>query len=119
MTMTAVLSLAETDQPTLVFWVAAALIALGPAIHSWIKVYQFMRGQTTDMSLYVTKVQLAEVKAERDLQMKETFGRLEEKTDNIMQELTSIHRALGHAEGVLDAQPSIAPTVKPAGRRHR
>lgn len=113
------LALDITDQPMLVFWVIAALIALGPALHSWIKVYQFARGQSTDMSLYVTKVELAAQKAERDVQIKATIDRLEEKTDSIMDELTSIHRALGHVEGVQDSMPSMTPPVKPARRRRR
>lgn len=114
------LALDITDQPMLVFWVIAALIALGPALHSWIKVYQFARGHSTDMSLYVTKVELAAQKAERDVQIKATIDRLEEKTDSIMDELTSIHRALGHVEGMQDASlPSMAPPVKPTRRRRR
>jgi hypothetical protein len=121
----------------LVFWVIAAGIALGPALHSWIKVYEFARGKKEDPSKYVTHDQLNAIRGERDKQVAETVSAIrsdmisfksevkddldafEKTARELLQELASLHRSLGHAEGLLDAQPSMAPTVKPSGRRRR
>jgi hypothetical protein len=100
------LSLSETDQPTLVWWIILGLIALGPALHSWIKVIEFFKGKKFDPAAFVTHAQLAAVKSERDAQIASTiaeirqdFDKLEKFLTDIARDLPAIHRALGRLEG--------------------
>ena len=113
------LSLSETDQPTLVWWIILGLIALGPALHSWIKVYDWMKGKGIDTSQFVTKTELAAVRAERDAQIASTiaeirqdFDKLEKFLTDIARDLPAIHRALGPLEGH-DEADLRAPGRKP------
>lgn len=105
------LALSDLDQPTLIWWIILALIALGPAIHSWIKVIEFVKGKKFDPSSYVTHAQLAAVKNERDTQIANTiaeirsdFDKLEKFLTDIARDLPAIHRALGRLEGHDDAE---------------
>ena len=119
-------ALSETDQPTLVFWVIAALIALGPAIHSWIKVIQYFLGKKEDLSQFVTRTELATVKAARDKQISETLSAIrqdmsefkrelkddiqsfETKATELQKEMMSLHRSLGRVEGHDDSEMKSA-----------
>jgi hypothetical protein len=105
------LALDETDQPMLVWWIIGGLIALGPALHSWIKVLEWFKGKGIDPSQFVTQDQLAAVKAERDAQITATikeirddFNKLEKTLADIARDLPAIHRALGRLEGHDHAQ---------------
>lgn len=107
----------------LVWWIILGLIALGPALHSWIKVIEFFKGKSFDPSRFVTQEQLSAVKAERDLQIAATIGeirndltRLEETLTSLNRDLPAIHRALGRLEGHDDAE---ANNAAPARRRPR
>lgn len=113
------LALSETDQPTLVWWIILGLIALGPALHSWIKVYDWMKGKSIDTSKFVTHEQLAAVKSERDAQIASTiaeiradFAKLETTLKDVARDLPAIHRALGRLEGH-DEADLRAPGRKP------
>lgn len=104
------LALADTDQPLLVWWIILAAIALGPALHSWIKVIEFVKGKRFDAAQFVTHAQLAAVKSERDAQIAATiaeirqdFDKLEKFLTDIARDLPAIHRALGRLEGHDDA----------------
>lgn len=117
-----ILALEVSDQPMLVFWVIAALIALGPALHSWIKVYEFARGKKEDHSKYVTHDQLAAIRGERDKQVAETVNAIradmtafktEVKDDldafdrtakELLNEMMNLHRSLGRVEGHDEAE---------------
>lgn len=101
-----ILALSETDQPMLVWWIILGLIALGPALHSWIKVVEFFKGKKFDVANYVTHAQLAAVKTERDEQIKASISgikkdldKLSETLADIARDLPAIHRALGRLEG--------------------
>ena len=105
------LALSDSDQPTLIWWIILAIIAMGPALHSWIKVYEFAKGRTADLSQFVTRSELAAVKAERDTQIADTikdiksdFDKLEKFMTDIARDLPAIHRALGRLEGHDDAE---------------
>lgn len=115
------LALSETDQPMLVWWIILGLIALGPALHSWIKVIEFAKGKKFDPTNYVTKEQLDKVKGERDQQIAATISeirddlnRLEKVLTELSRDLPAIHRALGRLEGHDDAEANNA-----ARRRNR
>lgn len=117
-----ILALDVSDQPMLVFWCIAAFIALGPALHSWIKVYEFARGKKEDHTKYVTHEQLAAIRGERDKQMTETVSAIradmtafkdEVKDDlaafettakQLLSEMMSLHRSLGRVEGHDEAE---------------
>lgn len=116
------LALEVSDQPMLVFWVIAAMIALGPALHSWIKVYEFARGKKEDHSKYVTHDQLNLIRGERDRQVAETVNAIrsdmtafktEVKDDldafdktakELLNEMMNLHRSLGRVEGHDEAE---------------
>lgn len=111
-----IFALSESDQPTLVWWLILGAIALGPALHSWIKVIEFFKGKKFDPASYVTQAQLAAMKSERDTQIASTFGeikgdldRLEQTLNAINRDLPAIHRALGRLEGHDDADLRRGP----------
>lgn len=104
-------ALTDQDSPTLLYLIAVAIIAAGPALHSWIQVFQYFRGQREDMSQFVTRSELAAIRAERDAQIKETVSdikadvdRIETKFTTIMDELRGLHRSLGRVEGHEEAE---------------
>lgn len=104
------LALSESDQPTLVWWLILGAIALGPALHSWIKVIEFFKGKKFDPASYVTQAQLAAMKTERDAQIAATFGEIKSDIDRIEkiltimnQDMKSIDRVIGRLEGLSDA----------------
>jgi uncharacterized protein HemX len=110
------LALSEADQPTLVWWIMLGAIALGPALHSWIKVIEFFKGKKFDPANYVTQDQLAAVKAERDAQiaatiadLKGNFDRLEKTLVSLNRELPTLHRIIGRLEGHDEAQLGRGP----------
>lgn len=109
-------ALAETDQPLLVWWVIGALMALGPVLHSYIKVYDWLKGKGIDTSQFVTQAQLAQMKSERDAQIAATiaeirqdFDKLEKFLTDIARDLPAIHRALGRLEGHDEAERPKRP----------
>lgn len=104
------LALSDSDQPMLVWWIIGALIALGPAILSWIKVFEYFKGKSTDVSAFITRAEFLQAKAERDQQLVSTvteirsdFDRLEKFMTDLGRDLPAIHRALGRLEGHDDA----------------
>jgi hypothetical protein len=105
------LALSESDQPMLVWWVILGMIALGPALHSWIKVIEFFKGKGFDPANFVTQSQMAEMRQERDAQIASTIGSirddlnaLERTLSELARDLPAIHRALGRLEGHDDAE---------------
>lgn len=110
------LSLQESDQPLLVWWVIGAVMALGPVLHSYIKVYDWLKGKGIDTSQFVTQAQLAQMKSERDAQIAATiaeirqdFDKLEKFLTDIARDLPAIHRALGRLEGHDEAERPKRP----------
>lgn len=111
------LALTEADQSTLAWWVIGALVATGPSVYYWLKVIEHLKGRRHDFSHYATKAELADLKAARDAQIRDTFEKLktdlhEVKTDvdrlatsqdahsqSISEQLQAIHRSLGRLEG--------------------
>jgi uncharacterized protein HemX len=96
----------------LAWWIILAAIAVGPALHSWIKVYEFMKGKRSDLSQFVTRNELAQMKQERDQQISTTIAdiksdldRVEKLMNDINRDLPAIHRALGRLEGHDDQPP--------------
>lgn len=113
------LALDSDDQPLLVWWVIGAFMALGPVLHSYIKVYDWLKGKGIDTSQFVTQAQLAQMKSERDAQIASTiaeirqdFNKLEKFLTDIARDLPAIHRALGRLEGH-DEADLRAPGRKP------
>lgn len=115
--MPPLLALSDADPATLLALIVAALMALGPVLHSYIRVYDWMKGKNIDVSDFVTHKHLAEVKAQRDQQLEQSIGHFNQTTDAINQrldevfklvgtlqnEMPAIHRALGRLEGHDDA----------------
>lgn len=105
------LALSDADSPMLLWLIVGGLMALGPVIHSYIKVYEWFKGKSIDTSNFVTRAELAQQKAERDVQLQSTVGKLEADFDklqkfmaDIARDLPAIHRALGRLEGHDDAE---------------
>ncbi len=101
-----VLALSNEDSPMLLWLLAGALMALGPVIHSYIRVYDWFKGKNIDTSEFVTHKQLAVIKAERDTQLAASVGEIksdvasiEKKMDEMAKDFAAIHRALGRVEG--------------------
>jgi septal ring factor EnvC (AmiA/AmiB activator) len=105
------------------------LMALGPALKGWVDVVRWFKGDSLDTSKLATKEELAHLTAnskkeleaaERRLQKQqeqaiaqvtgqvstftETAAALRKDLAEIFTELRSLHRALGRAEGVLEAE---------------
>lgn len=117
MRLACLLALTEADQSTLAWWVIGALVATGPSVYYWLKVIEHLKGRRHDFSHYATKAELADLKAARDAQIRDTFEKLqadlhEVKTDmdrlsatadaqsqHISEQLQAIHRSLGRLEG--------------------
>ncbi len=100
------LALSEADKPMLTWLIIGGLVALGPALHSWIKVFQFLKGTKEDTSQFVTKDELSAMKADRDKQISDTIARIEKdieelstETKTFLRDLQSIHHALGILKG--------------------
>jgi len=100
------LALDATDQPMLLWFVVGALMALGPVLNSYIRVYEWFRGKSVDVSNFITRTEMQTMKLERDAQIaasvgeiKSDFDRLEKTLADISRDLPAIHRALGRLEG--------------------
>ena len=109
-------ALSDTDQPLLVWWVIGAVMALGPVLSSYIRVYDWLKGKGIDTSQFVTQAQLAQMKLERDAQIATTiaeirqdFDKLEKFLTDIARDLPAIHRALGRLEGHDEAERPKRP----------
>lgn len=110
------LALDSDDQPLLVWWVIGAFMALGPVLHSYIKVWDWLKGKSIDTSQFVTHAQLQAVRSERDAQIAATiaeirqdFDKLEKFLTDIARDLPAIHRALGRLEGHDEAERPKRP----------
>lgn len=104
------LALSEADSPMLLWLIIGGLMALGPVIHSYIKVYEWFKGQSIDTTAFVTRTELNAMKQELDAQIAATiseirsdFDRLEKFMTDLSRDLPAIHRALGRLEGHDDA----------------
>jgi len=109
------LALNESDSPMLLWLLAGGLMALGPVIHSYIKVYEWFKGKSLDASQFVTRQELSVMRQERDAQIAATIAdikgdldRVEKLMTDINRDLPAIHRALGRLEGHDDNPPRRA-----------
>lgn len=100
------LALSDADSPMLLYLIIGGLMALGPVIHSYIRVYDWFKGKNIDTSEFVTHQQLAVIKADRDIQLAGSVGEIksdvasiEKKLDEMAKDFAAIHRALGRVEG--------------------
>ncbi len=104
----ALIALSEADSPMLLWLIIGGLMALGPVIHSYIKVYEWFRGKSIDTSDFVTRTELAAMKQERDAQIAATVAQLRTDFAEIkkfmVEDLPAIHRALGRLEGHDEAE---------------
>ena len=105
------LALSAEDQPTLLWFFVGALMALGPVLNSYIRVWEWFRGKSVDVSNFITRAEMATMKLERDAQIaasvgeiKNDFNRLEKTLADISRDLPAIHRALGRLEGHDEAE---------------
>lgn len=105
------LALSDADSPMLLWLIVGGLMALGPVIHSYIKVYEWFRGKSVDTSDFVTRTELNLMKQERDAHiagtigdLKANFSRLETILTELQRDLPSLHRALGRVEGHDEAE---------------
>ena len=110
----AVLALNEQDSPMLLWLFVGGIMALGPVLHSYVRVYDWFKGKGIDTSSFVTRDELARVKAERDAQIATTFQSIQQDLDRIekflvdvSRDLPAIHRALGRLEGHDEVVSSI------------
>lgn len=104
------LALAESDSPMLLYLLVGGIMALGPVIHSYVRVYEWFKGKGIDASQFVTRSEMAAMRAERDQQIAATIGaikndfdKLEAVVNDVARDLPAIHRALGRLEGHDDA----------------
>lgn len=134
-----VLAITEADYPMLLWACTIALMALGPALKGWVDVVRWFKGDALDTTKLATKEELAalELQSREELKQIEVRLRIQSKADldlvakqiadlsnvihsfgssirDIHQELLSIHRALGRAEGELE---SVTKPNRPQGRR--
>ncbi len=125
------LALSDSDYPMLLWAVVIALMALGPALKGWVDVVRWFKGEAIDTSKLATKEELAIATAQSRQELKEAETRLQASQEQalagveqrirtlseavdgargdlreIFNELRSMHRALGRAEGELDALDS-------------
>ena len=91
---------------------------LGMGLHAWIKVLEYWKGKSFDLSQFVTQAQLSAMKSDRDLQIKTTFELQTIKIDHITKtvdsmaqdlrqlrgDMPSLHHAIGVVEGRDDAE---------------
>ena len=94
----------------LLWLIVAGVMALGPVVRSYIGIYDWFKGKTIDTSNFVTRSELAAIKAERDVQIaatiaeiKSDFDRVETLLTDLTRDMPAIHRALGRLEGHDDA----------------
>lgn len=100
------LALAEQDSPMLLWLIVGGLMALGPVISSYIRVYEFLRGKSIDTANFVTREELAAIRKERDDELSRTvkdinakIKTLDDTLRDLNPELRAIHRILGQLEG--------------------
>lgn len=100
------LALSEADSPMLLWLIIGGLMALGPVVHSYIKVYEWFKGKSVDTSQFVTRKELNEIRKERDHQIADTMAAIRADVDKIekaiadmSRDFAGIHRALGRVEG--------------------
>jgi hypothetical protein len=106
----AFLALSQDDSPMLLYMIIGGVMALGPVVLSYIKVYDRFMGKAVDTSVFVTRAEFHQAKAERDAQLAGTvteiradLNRVETLMENLNRDLPGIHRALGRLEGHDDA----------------
>ncbi len=112
----AILALNEQDSPMLLWLLVGGIMALGPVLHSYVRVYEWFKGKGIDTSNFVTREELAQVRAERDTQIAATIqdikadlDRLEKFLTDVSRDLPAIHRALGRLEGHDDQMRTSRP----------
>lgn len=112
----AILALNEQDSPMLLWLLVGGIMALGPVLHSYVRVYDWFKGKGIDTSNFVTREELARVRAERDTQIaatiqdiKSDLDRLEKFLADVSRDLPAIHRALGRLEGHDDQMRTPRP----------
>lgn len=100
------LALSEQDSPMLLWLVVGGIMALGPVLHSYVRVYDWFKGKGVDTSQFVTREELQRIRTERDAQIATTIGeiksdleRIEKFLVDVSRDLPAIHRALGRLEG--------------------
>lgn len=105
-TLAFALALTEADSPMLLWLLVGGIMALGPVIHSYIKVYEWFKGKGVDASQFVTRDELNLIRKERDHQIAETMAAIRADVDSIekaiadmSKDFAGIHRALGRVEG--------------------
>lgn len=87
-----VLALSEADSPMLLWLIVGGLMALGPVMHSYIKVYEWFKGKSVDTSAFVTRTELGMVRAERDAQIKDTFEDIKEEVTEVRDDVGALKR---------------------------
>ena len=116
--LSALLALTQQDSPMLLWLIVGGLMALGPVLYSYIKVYDRWRGKSVDTSDFITRGELALVRADRDAQLAASIGHFNQRTDAIskrletvfellgklQEDMPAIHRALGRLEGHDEAE---------------
>lgn len=114
------LALSNADSPMLLWLIVGALMALGPVLHSYIRVYDWFKGKSIDTTAFVTRTEFAAAKLERDQQiaatvgsLKADFGRMETVLNAFVSDLPAIHRALGRLEGHDEAETTTARRRRP------
>lgn len=123
--LSALLALTEQDSPMLLWLIVGGIFALGPVLHSYIKVYEWFMGKRLDTSTFVTHAELAVVRSDRDNQLAASIGHFNQRTDamskrletvfellgKLQEDMPAIHRALGRLEGHDEAESR--PTRRP------
>jgi len=104
-------AIAETDSPMLLWLIVAGLMALGPVIHSYVRVYDWFKGRGVDTTSFVTRAewQAAQVKHDAQLEtmmesFKDDIKGIKDVVTDIARDLPAIHRALGRLEGHDEAE---------------
>lgn len=102
----ALFALTNEDSPMLLYMIVGGLMALGPVLNSYARFFDWLKGKSVDVSLFVTKAELAAMRQERDQQIAQTIAdikadldRVETLMTDLNRDLPAIHRALGRLEG--------------------
>ena len=97
------------DGPVLLWLIVAALIALGPALRSWLYVLDRLRGKRPDEEMFVTRREYLAAKAERDKQIDGSMAEIRSSLRDITSWLLGDQRAIGRLESSRPPQAPIIP----------
>lgn len=114
------LALTEADSPMLLWLIVGGIFALGPVLHSYIKVYEWFKGKSVDMTAFVTREEFQAMRASRDKQIADSIGQFNVTTKemsrrleavfalvgDLQKDMPAIHRALGRLEGHDEVTPA-------------